>query len=177
MDGTKRRKLISEMLETGCEPVSGSSLAKKFGVSRQVIVQDIALLRATDKNILSTNKGYMLFGKAQPHRYSRVISVKHTDEQMRGELYAIVDGGARVRDVIVEHDVYGQIAVDLMINSRRDVDEFLQKISASHARPLKELTEDAHYHTIEAESESVLDDVEKELRKKGYLLDFSENLL
>ena len=44
----------------------------------------------------------------------RVVAVKHTDEQMRDELYCIVDAGAKVLDVIVEHELYGQISVDLL---------------------------------------------------------------
>ncbi|MDO4345287.1 MAG: transcription repressor NadR [Eubacteriales bacterium] len=172
MEGSLRRQKILEMLEQGEAPVSGAALAGIFGVSRQVIVQDIALLRATDKNILSTNKGYVVYGKKKPGRCRRILPVKHTDEQMQDELYTIVDAGAEVLDVVVEHDVYGQIAVDLMISSRRDVDEFIHKIFANPAKPLKELTGDAHYHTIEAGSEAALDEVEKNLKEKGYLIDF-----
>lgn len=164
------------MLEAGPEPVSGAALAKQFGVSRQVIVQDIALLRATDKNILSTNKGYLIYGKLHKNKCKRIVAVKHTDEQMQDELYTLVDAGARVLDVVVEHDVYGQITADLMIASRRDVDEFIAKISANKAKPLKELTRDEHFHTLEAESEAILDEAEKRLKEKGYLLDFAGNL-
>ena len=59
MEGDERRKKIIEILHGRKMPVSGTELAAELGVSRQVIVQDIALLRATDKNILSTNKGYI----------------------------------------------------------------------------------------------------------------------
>ena len=129
MDGDKRRKEIMELLNTEKDPLSGTSLAKRLGVSRQVIVQDIALLRATNRNILSTNRGYMLYGKQEDKlTCKRVVAVKHTDEQMRDELYCIVDAGAKVLDVIVEHELYGQISVDLFINSRRDVDEFMEKL-------------------------------------------------
>ena len=143
MDGDKRRKEIMELLNTEKDPLSGTSLAKRLGVSRQVIVQDIALLRATNKNILSTNRGYILYGK-QGDRMTckRVVAVKHTDEQMRDELYCIVDAGAKVLDVIIEHEVYGQISVDLFINSRRDVDEFMEKLLANTARPLNSFSYD-----------------------------------
>lgn len=176
MDGEQRRKEIIRLLETGSEPVSGAALAKRFGISRQVIVQDIALLRATDKNILSTNKGYMIYGEHHRDKCKRIVAVKHTDEQMQDELYTLVDAGARVLDVVVEHEVYGQIAADLMIASRRDVDEFIAKISANKAKPLKELTCDAHFHTLEAGNEAILDEAEKRLKEKGYLLDFAGNL-
>ena len=88
MDGDKRRKEIMELLNTEKDPLSGTSLAKRLGVSRQVIVQDIALLRATNRNILSTNRGYILYGKQENKmNCKRVVAVKHTDEQMRDELY------------------------------------------------------------------------------------------
>lgn len=164
------------MLQTGEGPLSGAQLARIFSVSRQVIVQDIALLRATDKNILSTNKGYILYGSCTKTVSRRIISVRHTDEQMQDELYTIVDAGARILDVIVSHEVYGQIAVDLLISSRRDVDEFIRRIFADQAKPLKELTGDFHYHTIEAEQEASLDEATELLKTKGYLLDFSDDL-
>ena len=170
MDGDKRRKEIMELLNTEKDPLSGTSLAKRLGVSRQVIVQDIAL-RATNRNILSTNRGYILYGKQEDKMTcKRVVAVKHTDEQMRDELYCIVDAGAKVLDVIVEHELYGQISVDLFINSRRDVDEFMEKLLSNTARPLKELTGDIHFHTIEAESEKILDLVEEGLKEKQFLI-------
>lgn len=166
MDGDKRRKEIMELLNTEKDPLSGTSLAKRLGVSRQVIVQDIALLRATNRNILSTNRGYMLYGKQEDKlTCKRVVAVKHTDE-----LYCIVDAGAKVLDVIVEHELYGQISVDLFINSRRDVDEFMEKLLGNTARPLKELTGDIHFHTIEAESDRILDLVEEGLKEKQFLI-------
>jgi len=170
MDGDKRRGRIIEWLQTSSGPLSGTALAKKAGVSRQVIVQDIALLRATNKNILSTNKGYVYYQNDGAEKHTRVIAVKHADDEMRDELNTIVDTGARVLDVIVEHDVYGQIAVDLLIESRRDANEFMKQISGSRTKPLKELTADYHYHTIDAPSEVILDEVEAALKEKGYLL-------
>ncbi|MDO4313577.1 MAG: transcription repressor NadR [Eubacteriales bacterium] len=171
MDGEQRRTLIVELLNTETEPLSGTALARRLGVSRQVIVQDIALLRATNKNILSTNKGYIIYGKQDGNlTCKRVFAVKHTDEEMREELYCIVDAGAKVLDVIIEHDVYGQIAVDLFINSRRDVDEFMDRILGDQVKPLKELTGDVHFHTVEAEREEILDLVEAKLKEKQYLI-------
>lgn len=171
MDGEKRRETITKLLMTEKEPVSGAALARELGVSRQVIVQDIALLRATNKNILSTNKGYMLYGKEQgANNYRQVVMVRHTDEEMRDELNTIVDAGAKVLDVIVEHEVYGQITVDLFIASRRDVEEFLEKIRQNTAKPLKELTGNVHYHTIEAQNTDILHEVQNKLQQKGYLI-------
>lgn len=170
MEGDSRREKIMEMLNCTAEPLSGATLAKKLKVSRQVIVQDIALLRAYDKNILSTNKGYILYQPLETKTaHKRTVSVCHTDEQMKDELYTIVDCGARVLDVVVEHDVYGQITADLFLRSRADVDEFIGKIAQSKAQPLKTLTNGAHFHTLEAEHEEVFARVEERLLEKGYL--------
>lgn len=169
MEGDNRRDKIIEMLNQAPEPLSGAALAKQLKVSRQVIVQDIALLRAYDKNILSTNKGYILYQPETKAVYKRTVSVMHTDGQMQDELYTIVDCGAHVLDVVVEHEVYGQITADLFLRSRTDVDEFIEKIAKSKAQPLKTLTNGAHFHTVEADSEDVLARVERQLDARGYL--------
>lgn len=170
MEGEKRRQQLMELLQKSSQPVSGADLAKQLGVSRQVIVQDIALLRAVDKNILSTNKGYLLHAPRQEgSSVKRSFAVSHTNEQIRDELYTIVDCGGRVLDVVVAHDIYGQIMVDLILNNRLDVDEFVERIEKSSSRPLKVLTDGEHWHTVEAASEKVLDKIEEKLKEKGYL--------
>lgn len=171
LEGGARRKRILEILHSGQQPVSGTELAGKLGVSRQVIVQDIALLRATDKNILSTNKGYILFAEKQGTvKKCRTYKVKHEDGEILDELYAIVDNGGRVRDVVVEHEIYGQIAADLIINSRMDAETFVKKVEEYRTSPLCSLTGGVHFHTVEADTEEILDRIENELNKRGYLL-------
>ncbi|MDD6798168.1 MAG: transcription repressor NadR [Clostridia bacterium] len=172
MEGDKRREKIIEMLSKSSRPMSGTELAEALNVSRQVIVQDIALLRAVNKSILSTNKGYILFStKSRSSR--RIFCVNHDNSSIEDELNSIVDNNGKVLDVVVEHDIYGQITVDLIINSRKDVKDFLAKLSASsnRSKPLNELTDGVHYHTVEADSEKELDDIEAELRRKGYLIE------
>ncbi|MCI8633524.1 MAG: transcription repressor NadR [Lachnospiraceae bacterium] len=172
MDAAQRRERIIAMLDESDRPISGSEFAKRLGVSRQVVVQDMALLRAANRNILSTNKGYIHFNpglKKQQKR--RCIKVCHHTAQIKDELYTIVDAGARVLDVMVEHSIYGSISVDLLIENRQDTDEFVKKIETGDTRPLKELTDNVHYHTIEAASEAVLDLAVSNLRKKGYLME------
>ena len=95
--------------------------------------------------------------------------MKHTTDEIKDELYTIVDCGAKVLDVVVEHEIYGQITVDLYIASRQDADEFTAKIEKYQTRPLKELTGGIHLHTIEAKSREILEKTEKKLREKGYL--------
>lgn len=170
MEGKHRREKLIALLQQADAPVSGTDLAKHLGVSRQVIVQDIALLRAVDKNILSTNKGYVLHVPEQANGgVNRSFAVSHTTEQIQDELYTIVDYGGKVLDVVVEHDIYGQITVDLILCNRLDVDEFIERIEMSKSRPLKVLTDGEHWHTVEAVSEKVLDKIEEKLREKGYL--------
>lgn len=170
MEGKNRREKLISLLQAADTPVSGTDLAKSLGVSRQVIVQDIALLRAVDKNILSTNKGYVLYvPEIENQRVKRSFAVTHKKAQIQEELYTIVDYGGKVLDVVVEHDIYGQIMVDLILCNRLDVDEFVDRIEHSKSRPLKVLTEGEHWHTVEADSEKVLDKIEEKLKEKGYL--------
>lgn len=170
MEGAERREKMIQLLQETKEPIPGARLAKEMGVSRQVIVQDIALLRAVDKNIISTNKGYMLF-HSKPNEHTRSFHVRHTDDQITDELNTIVDCGGSVKDVTVEHPIYGQISVDLIIRSRLDVDNFVAQVQKYQTKPLNNLTDGAHFHTVTAPDEAVLDHIETELNKKGYLID------
>lgn len=164
--GDVRRSEIVNLLKTNGQPLSGRYLAEHFQVSRQVIVQDIALLRAMNFNVMSTNRGYIL---ENPSHVTRVFCVNHTDEEMEKELNLIVDQGASVLDVFVEHAVYGEVRVRLDVCSRRDVKDFMDSIKNGKASPLKNLTSNSHYHTVEADSVDILDYVEKELRDNHFL--------
>jgi len=168
MSGTKRRECLINILKGLNEPISGGDLAKKLGVSRQVIVQDIALLRASNHNILSTTKGYLLYFTEQP-AYKRTFQVKHTTEQIEDELCIIVDNGGKVLDVLVVHEIYGEITTELIIRNRQDVYDFVRKVKEKEIVPLKELTAGVHRHTIEADSLETLDRIEKALDEKSYL--------
>ena len=167
MTGAERRDFIIDQIKNSSTPVSGTVLARKCQVSRQVIVQDIALLRASGYQVFSTNRGYVL----QEARASRVFKVQHTDEQLEEELCAIVDLGGCVKNVIVRHRVYGQIEADLGISSRRNVQEFLDDIKNGKSSPLKNITSNYHYHMVEADSQKTLDMIEQMLREKGFLLE------
>ena len=109
MSGTERRNQIVERIKKNAVPVSGTMLAKEFEVSRQVIVQDIALIRAAGYDIISTHRGYLL---NEPISVNRIFKVQHTDEQTEEELYSIVDLGGTVANVIVNHKVYGQMEAE-----------------------------------------------------------------
>lgn len=167
MDGKTRRQEIINILAKTSQPISGSALAKKLGVSRQVIVQDIALLR-TEHPILATAQGYLLY-TAPGRACRRAFRVKHTSEEIYDELITMVSLGGRILDVIVEHDVYGQLRADLNLSCAQDVDSFCQRLSHSSSGPLFPISAGIHFHTVEAASEEILDRIEDALRRKGYL--------
>ncbi len=171
LDGKERRNRIVELLCTSRVPLSGTELSKIFGVSRQVIVQDIALLRARNREIISTNKGYVLFNSLDDDSVQTVVMVKHNSEEVYDEFETILELGGRILNVSIDHDYYGQIQIDLVINDLSDAKEFIQKMKESNSQPLKCLTGDIHYHTIAAPSEKILEIIRKELKEKGYLIE------
>lgn len=163
-----RRYKIVDILKSSDKPVSASLLAKKFNVSRQIIVGDIALLRASNIDIIATNRGYILDKKLN---FIRVFKVSHDKSRTRDELNIIVDGGGSILDVFVKHSVYGKITGQLNISSRREVDIFIEKSQGVKNLPLSSLTDMVHYHSVWAESEEVLDFIEEGLRKEGFLVE------
>jgi transcriptional regulator of NAD metabolism len=169
MEGSKRREQLIKILNEQSEPLSGGDLSRLLGVSRQVIVQDIALLRASDINIFSTTKGYLIYQSKESY-VKRLFRVKHTTEQIEDELCTIVDNGGKILDVLVIHEIYGEITTALTIRNRQDVYEFMKKVKERKIVPLKDLTDGIHQHTVEAESEETLDRIEKALITKNYLL-------
>lgn len=168
MEGDARRRELLRLIAESHNPISGTKLAQKLHVSRQVIVQDVALLRASKYPIFATNRGYVLL-QNYAHHVTRVIRVKHDSRQIEEELNIIVDCGARVLDVIIEHEVYGVIRADLKVASRQEVKLFLNDLSKNQTKPLTDLTNGIHSHTIEAKSEEILDLVEKMLKEKEFL--------
>ena len=171
MTGEERRSKILKKLKESPVPMPGTALAKAFRVSRQIIVQDIALMRAEHYDILSTNKGYLYRKEESDNAFpKRVFFVRHTTDQVLEEFLIATELGGSVLDVAVEHELYGQIRVDLLIESKQDAAEFSQKLSACRDNPLKVLTDDCHYHTVAAPSEKLLDLIEAELKEKGFLL-------
>jgi len=170
VDAGKRREQIIQLLTATSHPVTGSELAEKFSVSRQVIVQDIALLRAQGKEIIATPRGYMFFSANQYQPLRRTFACRHDRQETQRELNIFVDCGGTVEDVIVEHPFYGQISGSLMLKSRTDVEHFCRKIEQSGASLLSSLTEGVHLHTIRADNEETFTEIEKQLGKACLLL-------
>lgn len=168
MTGNERRKAILENLSNE-SAISGTKLAEKLGVSRQIVVQDIALLRAEGAEIFSTHMGYVLTSQ-KPIGFQREFCVHHTNEQLLDELLCIIDLGGQILDVSVDHEVYGKIRGNLTITTKEEAEQFAGKLQSSGAPPLKSLTNDYHYHTISAPSERLLDYIWVELLRRGYLV-------
>jgi len=165
-----RKEALIQLLKESQKPMNGQSLAEHFHVTRQVIVQDIAVLRADGAPILSTNRGYIYKeNKANPFVH-KLFKVKHKEEDMEQELLAIVDNGGRVQNILIDHPVYGEIETLLKLSCRRDVEHFLNQVKTCDFRPLSELTDGIHYHLIEAENKQDLLYIEKALDKLGYLV-------
>ena len=152
MNSEQRREKIISMLQESDKPISATYIANEFSVTRQIIVADIALLRASGHSIRAEHKGYVL-EKSDHEATLRRVVVNHGKKEVQEELYAIVDNGGKVIDVIVEHSVYGKIVAELNLSSRYDVDRFIKQIDETDAKPLLLLTEGLHIHTITVKDE------------------------
>ena len=173
MDGQSRKDEFIKLLNKSDKPLSGDAIAKLLGVSRQVIVQDIALLRANGVQIFSTNRGYLL-DEGSSDEFCRVYKVIHSDEETEDEMNLFVDMGATILDVFVYHRVYGVMRGELNVRSRLDVKRYMDNIRGGKSSLLKNVTGGYHYHTVMASSNEVLDMIQAELEKKGFLAKLSE---
>ncbi|SHK17483.1 transcription repressor NadR [Tepidibacter formicigenes] len=171
MDTLNRRKEIEKILSKNSNPIKGADLADKFNVSRQVIVQDIAILRAKGLNIIATPQGYLL-PKFENKNIVKVITSKHHSniEEIKEELSIIVDMGGKVLDVIIEHPVYGEIRGIINISSRKELDEFIYELESTNSQGISSLTNGVHFHTIEVKNKEIYEEIVKKLKEKGYLL-------
>ncbi len=172
--GDARRERILAALRAADAPLSGGALAETCGVSRQVVVQDVALLRERGEKIVSTNRGYVLLVDSAPVRNTRLFKCRHTAEQTADELTCVVDLGGCVEDVFVNHRVYGKVSSELGIGSRRDVARFMEELSSGVSAPLLEVTSGYHFHHVSAASEEVLDEVGRALAERGYLAELTD---
>ena len=166
MTGAERRKALLAMMRETEKPLSGTALGKRTGVSRQVVVQDMALLRTEGYPIISTARGYLMEASKG---CTRLFKVCHTNEQVEDELTTIDDLGGTVVNVMVNHRIYGKLDAQLNIKNRRDVAKFLDDINTGKSTPLLNVTSGYHFHLVSAETEDVLDEIEEALRGKNYL--------
>lgn len=169
MDAQERRRAIIAALEQTQAPISATALAKECSVSRQIIVGDIALLRAGGMDITATPRGYVISRSAAGIR--RTLATRHTSAQTEAELNAIVDQGCTVLDVIVEHPIYGQLTGPLNLSNRYEVGQFLARCREEEAAPLSQLTEGIHLHTVLCPDEGAFARAQDSLRILGILLE------
>lgn len=166
VSGEERRENIIHLLDQSSSPVSAGTIAKQYHVSRQVIVQDVALLRASGHQILSTYRGYII---KKDQKVRRVFKVRHKPEDTERELNLIVDCGGTVLDIFVYHRVYGTVRAKLNISTRIDVQHYLRDISSGKSTELSNVTSGYHYHTVEASNEKQLDFIQQQLEEMGFL--------
>ncbi len=167
--GDERRHRIMERIRSHSGPLAGAELAKRLRVSRQCLVQDIAILRAAGEEIVATPRGYRLPDTAKDtHR--AVLACRHAPERTEEELQILVDHGVKILDVIVEHPLYGELRGSLLLESRADVQDFLKQVKATHASLLSSLTGGVHLHTVEASRPEMISRARARLRERGFLL-------
>ncbi len=166
--GQERRQKIINILKDKKEYQNATQIAGIFGVSRQVIVSDIAILRAEGVEIVSTPRGYLL-GSSAPTGIVNAVVCSHQKDEIRDEFYTIVDMGGCILDVIVEHHVYGQISAELNIRSRYEADLFIEKMAADDNKPLSALTGGVHVHSIETRTQEDFRRIYDALKEKGFI--------
>ena len=169
MDAQTRRQHIASQLRESIAPLSAAALARELSVSRQIIVGDVALLRAAGADISATPRGYV--SQPSPGGLVRQVACQHDAAGMEAELNAVVDQGCTVVDVIVEHPVYGQLTGPLRLSSRYDVSQFIVRCAQAEARPLSDLTGGIHLHTLACPDEAAFRRVLAALRALGVLLE------
>lgn len=168
MSSEERRKQLIDILESSREPIKGSELATKLEVSRQVIVQDIALIRAKGYEIIATPQGYIIYKKNSVTQYIKCKN--HIDDQeIYDEFKIIVDMGGIIKDVIINHPTYGKLKANLNISTQRDILSFMEKVKNNEFKQLSTLSKHDHIHTIEAPSKEIIDDIIDELENRNIL--------
>ncbi|MGF3103869.1 transcription repressor NadR [Rossellomorea sp. DUT-2] len=171
--GDERRQWILNKLITKQAPVTGGDLAKQTNVSRQVIVSDITLLKAKGEPIIATSQGYLYMPASnQETLIERTVACQHTPERSEEELFLLVDHGVTVKDVKIEHGVYGDLTASIMVSNRKEVEQFMNKIEDTGASFLSELTDGVHLHTLMAPNEETLEKAENALQEAGFLIQY-----
>ena len=168
MKAEKRREEILSFIGNAENPIPASVLAERVAVSRQVIVQDIAIIRANGYDVTATNRGYVLNSKIQA---TRVFKCRHSFEEIVDEGALIIEAGGKVEDVFVNHRVYGRISSRLDLINRTHVEELYRSLVSGASKPLMSVTDGYHYHTVSAEDEATLDGIERALRERGFLIE------
>ncbi|MDU5111292.1 MAG: transcription repressor NadR [Clostridium sp.] len=168
MTSKKRREEIIKLLINNNSAIKGTKLAELFSVTRQIIVKDIAILRAEGKNIIATPDGYIL--NKDINKIKTIIAVNHNSKETMEELEIVVKYGGMIEDVIIEHPLYGELRGNLMIKNLNDLYKFEKEYNKDNAKPLSNLTNGIHLHTIAADSADDIKEIKRELKERGFLL-------
>ena len=169
----ERRDYLVSVLKEETKPIKGGELAKLCSVSRQIIVGDITLLKARNHPIIATPNGYLYLQNEESRTKSKsiIIASEHLPEDTEKELQLIVDCGVTVKDVRVEHPLYGDLTASIMVSNRSDVRQFIMKLKTTNAALLSQLTNGIHLHTLEAQTDEQLQHAIDSLRDAGFLIE------
>ncbi|MBW6411028.1 transcription repressor NadR [Clostridium weizhouense] len=168
MNSLERRKDILKSLVDNNTPLKGIEIAQKYGVTRQIIVKDIAILRANGKNIIATPDGYII--NREINKIRKIIAVSHNEEELIHEMRIVIKYGGIIEDVIIEHPLYGEIRAMLMIKNYNDLEKFSKKYKNQEARLLSVLTNGVHLHTISADNEENINLIINELKDNTFIV-------
>lgn len=166
MKSVDRRDSIVRLLKESNKAIKGIDLANRYKVTRQIIVKDIAILRAEGNNIIATPDGYIY--NIDINRVRAIIAVNHNGDRMIEELQVVIKYGGIIENVIVEHPLYGEIIGNIMIKNLNDLNKFEYSFNSIEAKPLSELTNGIHLHTISADTQHDIEAIKKELNERGF---------
>ena len=170
MSSNERREKLLQIPKKSDKPVKGSELSAELQVSRQVVVKDIALLRASGLEIIATSNGYIVLDSVK-NEFKIKCKNHNSDDELYDELQTIIDLGGKVKDVIVEHPTYGVLKADLNVATNRDLRNFMQKAATNEFKQLSVLSPDYHIHTIEVDNDEIFEEIQKELKLKNILFE------
>ena len=170
MSSNERREKLLQILKKSDKPVKGSELSAELQVSRQVVVKDIALLRASGLEIIATSNGYIVLDSVK-NEFKIKCKNHNSDDELYDELQTIIDLGGKVKDVIVEHPTYGVLKADLNVATNRDLRNFMQKAATNEFKQLSVLSPDYHIHTIEVDNDEIFEEIQTELKLKNILFE------
>jgi len=162
----ERRAELLRILNGAEMPVTGSTLSSLLGVSRQAVVNDIAILRASGEAISGGPQGYRI---GRVSGLIEVIHCNHPPERGREEWEILLDRGIAVLDVGVDHSVFGEIRAPVVVETRADIDRHAATITAAGEAPLSVITGGRHTHTVRAPNHDALDAAKRELHERGIL--------
>lgn len=157
------------MLRSSPEPITGSTFSDQLGVSRQAIVNDIAILRAAGEQITGSPRGYRMAD--DPPGVRALIRCDHPPDRGREEFEILLDRGITVLDVGVEHSVLGEVRAPILIETRADIDRCSETITEAGEMPLSAITRGVHSHMVRAPNRDALDAAMRELRERGILIE------